>query len=485
MATLLIVSATDPDLISPPPRAQLRPPDLLILPILLGVLLVLARPDARHFFDIDEGYNLVRASLHLHGYQLYKDIWCDQPPLFTTLLSELFAVTGESLVAARVLMAGFSLLLLVSLYALVRSLRTPWEAFLTVLLLAASAYYLRVSVSVMETIPSMAMALLSLALLARARPKPWVALAAGILFALAIQIKLNTLLFAPLSVLLLVHRGRLTAAWLAGWALTTGCVLLVLYRPGAGVVWSVHASARSAPELQHLKGFSVVPAMFGLDRDIGLLALVGLVRSVSKRTRGMFFPLLWLLLFSAAFFFHAPVWYHYYVLIAPPLCWLAAFGAVALCRWTTTPRSTPSSTTTWMNLAVAVMMLLLLTVKGMRAYRHLNDPSFRIEPAIVQGLREDHDDGTWVVAVERQIYPFLAGRAVPPELAVTSAKRRVRGDLTPERFVDLVTSYQPRHVVTPADFTMPIPLQHLLDEHYRLVVEGERTDVYERKGASS
>jgi hypothetical protein len=53
---------------------------------------------------------------------------------------------------------------------------------------------------------------------------------------------------------------------------------------------------------------------------------------------------------------------------------------------------------------------------------------------------------TRYVVTDRQILPFRAGLRVPPELGVTSLKRRWAGHLSDERLIELLGAYRPEQV---------------------------------------
>src|ERR1035437_1426486 len=87
-------------------------------------------------FGGDEGIELIKGFMCSKGFALYKDIWNDQPPLFTVLLAAGFKAFGPSLLAALLIAAGLSLLLFGVVYSLVSqragmraaflAMATPW-----------------------------------------------------------------------------------------------------------------------------------------------------------------------------------------------------------------------------------------------------------------------------------------------------------------------------------------------------------------------
>ncbi len=65
---------------------QLTIPISLTVALLFGFAVLLLIPIADIFlYNFDEGFEVTRATLQNQGYVLYKEIWSDQPPLFSLL----------------------------------------------------------------------------------------------------------------------------------------------------------------------------------------------------------------------------------------------------------------------------------------------------------------------------------------------------------------------------------------------------------------
>jgi hypothetical protein len=86
----------------------------------------------------DEGFELSKGALYSRGFVLYKEIWSDQPPLLSVLLGRAFAWFGPSALVARLLAAGFGLLLFGAFYWAVSQRCGRWCGILAVFFLAAS-----------------------------------------------------------------------------------------------------------------------------------------------------------------------------------------------------------------------------------------------------------------------------------------------------------------------------------------------------------
>src|SRR2546427_7228671 len=66
----------------------------------------------------DEGFNLAKATLCLKGFKLYAQVWNDQPPLHTFLITQLLKHVSPSVLGPRLVTVAFAALLLGSLFIL-------------------------------------------------------------------------------------------------------------------------------------------------------------------------------------------------------------------------------------------------------------------------------------------------------------------------------------------------------------------------------
>src|SRR4051794_5789212 len=68
----------------------------VLLPLCFCLVVLLLGLTCNAFqYDTDEGLNLMKSLLQLRGHHLYSEIWSDQPPLFTYILSGWFKLTGQ------------------------------------------------------------------------------------------------------------------------------------------------------------------------------------------------------------------------------------------------------------------------------------------------------------------------------------------------------------------------------------------------------
>ena len=175
---------------------------------LIGLLIILALVilfytqiplTTASLFGDDEGCELMKAAMVNKGYALYTDIWNDQPPIFTLLLSYVFKIFGTSLVAGRLVAAAFGLLMFGSFYWLVAQRLGRWKAIVAAFLLMAAPDVALLSASAMLEVPAFATALLAACFLHQwtKQQRMWWLVASGIVMGVALQIKLTAILIAP------------------------------------------------------------------------------------------------------------------------------------------------------------------------------------------------------------------------------------------------------------------------------------------------
>lgn len=99
-------------------------------------------------FGGDEGYELMKAFLVSLGHPLYGEVWNDQSPLHTELLALVFRVFGPSAYAARLLIVGFTMVLVGPFCNVVSHRSGRVAGLMAVVLLASPSFFLQLSVSV-------------------------------------------------------------------------------------------------------------------------------------------------------------------------------------------------------------------------------------------------------------------------------------------------------------------------------------------------
>ena len=186
----------------------------------------------------DEGFELAKAMLGLHGQSLYAEAWNDQPPLHTFLVVQVLKHLSPGVLGARLVTVVAAAVLLAGVFSLTYRVCGLGVADLTVVLLMVSPGFLELSASCMLEIPALAPAVLALAMLRCGRGEwgdgrskmedggsavdsIWTRwhvreIVAGFLFGLALLMKLVPAVLLPLAALIVWLRTREGGQVLAG-----------------------------------------------------------------------------------------------------------------------------------------------------------------------------------------------------------------------------------------------------------------------------
>jgi hypothetical protein len=181
------------------------------------------------------------------------------------------------------------------------------------------------------------------------------------------------------------------------------------------------------------------------------VALVMLGRQ--KRWRELSFPLALLLTAVAVHTVHRPWWGYYYLHFAVPLAWLAGLATSEVLKVISgslkSRNSRDTSLAAWKWVGLCALLALALAVAearlegSVRAIRRAPKAS----DSVVLAKMKQYADRTHWVYVQPVIYPFHAGLAVPPEVAVVMLKRYWSGQITPEQIVETCRRYKPEQLL--------------------------------------
>jgi 4-amino-4-deoxy-L-arabinose transferase-like glycosyltransferase len=437
---------------------------LFILFLYVGFVLAI-RPVQQAFeFDYDEGLNLIKALLYSQGFSLYTQVWNDQPPLFTVFLSYWFNIFGYSVFAARVLVILFSALLIWSFYQILRCSLGRIPAVVATLLLFTSWLFVRLSISVMIGIPSLSLAMLSIYLLTlyKQHPRKRFIILSGAVLAVSLQTKLFTAFLIPLMLFYLLDfklpeleesKSKNSFSSSVLFPLILWLIILAVSYLGISLIFQAfnYEQLVQAHFGDRVKGQSTfnnienLPYFLYQDYDYVLLAFIGSLAILFKKQREEIFPLTWLVTASLILLKHKPVWYHYYPLLAIPICWLAGYGVALVINlfpkgWNSNLKSLNFKKLIFPLLATALLIVSMIAIPAKPKGR----PPKSLE---VMNLVLKHKDSTQWIFTDRPIYAFYAGLPVPPEIAVMSDKRFKSGNLTFDDIVTILKKYRPEQIV--------------------------------------
>lgn len=456
-------------------------------------------PISLFVFDNDEGINVMKAVLLADGYPLYTQTWSDQPPVFTQLLQWTFALFGERMLVARLLVLALSTIFIWAYTSTIQLHLGTAAAWVALFLLMLSDNFLRLSVSVMIGLPALTFAMVALYLLQRYKQTggSWLLLVSGLLMGISLQTKLFTVLLIPILGLDLLDYGRdlggdRTRFWgKLGRTMLWGVLILVVY----GLIGFYYQAFDLYMLLgAHLKGdvqsayadeggWSEIRRFLLFDYGHLLLALLGVLAIGVRRLWHGLLPLGWLVLAMLFLLYLRPMWYHHYQLLAIPLCWLAAYlvpllgleARLARLRTTAAPiplaEKIPIAADGLLLTVVALVALGLLYLRGQAAVPYYNQRPD--DQAIVALLQADAAPTQWVFT-DKAIYPFYAGLRVPPEIAVFSRKRFFGHTLNNAILLTVMEQYHPEQLLLTRfkdDLLAAPEFVAYLDAHYTKVQE--------------
>ncbi len=442
----------------------------------------------------DEGYELQKARLVHQGWRLYRDIWNDQPPLHTWMLSLLFRVLGEEALWGRLLSLAAALWLGWNVgYWSRRGIAGPVGGALALVLLFSTGSFFTWSISAMLEAPAAAAGMTAVRIADSRRFPDWQAgLVTGAVMGLAAQVKMTALLYCPACLVVLWLRQNDVPArqkWLP-WTVSTGTFV-------AGVVLGFYMIAALWPgELSGLwSHFSpLMRTAFSRDyhfdwnwlsQEPALLLLGALFPTVAARSQWRY-----CLPFSVNFAstllvlqIHRPVWPLYTLHLLVPAAILATVSLQAgweSLRLFFTRKTSPTGILQRSTGLVALVYCLVMApthlVWQIRLSRLL-DTTLNLE--LVEHMQQCRSLSDRAFSV-RPIIAFQAGMLTPPRTTVLPEKRvRLEPGLR-EVIAEDLEQWRPGAVYLYARFMTP-RIQALLDRDYDLVFQ-ERTDyLYLRK----
>lgn len=470
-------------------------------------------------FDPDEGIELAKVTLLSQGYRLYDQVWNDQPPLLTLLLSQWFKLFGANIEAARILILSFSTILVSAFYQTLRFSLGIGSALLGTTALCLTLNFLRLSVSVMRGLPAIALAMLGIYFLLLATRLPHgktdyppsppslrlgiEAIASGICFGLSMQIKFFTVLLFPACLLHLllgwqwqfksptIQRWRSALLWLVTCSATFILIGLATQSFSLEQLLGTHLDGATQASLQQEPSWQLLLMFLAQDLDYSFLAGLGIWQFWKKsKLQWPTLPLTWLITVLCVLNFYQPLWYHYYPLISIPVVWLAAHGVtqaysfiqqkqwIRQIRWAKLrPISGRGLATGFLILAI-VLAPIKLAVLGVQNYLFVQDSREKNE--IIQQVRAYQPQTRWLFT-DLPIVSFCTGIKVPPELAVFSTKRIESGSLATPQLLQILETYQPEQVLLGRYRKVEKGLQSYLIEHYVKVSSKDKITQYVSK----
>ena len=427
--------------------------DLWAAVLLLGLASAIAIPDLHRAASFDEGVYLNSLRALQRGAPLGRQVFASQPPGYYLLLRLDALVFPNSLTGLRL---GFLLLGLagcLSVFLVGRLYGGVLGGTMATLLFTAAAPVERLSSSTSADLAALSLSLIGIALVVHAwqRTMGWrwvdfcVALAGGSALAAAITVKLDGVFALAAACLLpavVRPQVRLALAALGGFVAALACILLP-FADVASQLWrsvvSFHFTARNALGVARAGGTSGVrdnaikiASTFELTTNVvAWLLLIGvsalLVHAIRREDKRILWLLAWPFASLAFLLWQTPLFAQHIVLLAGAASIPAGVGFAYAARGPSSRR----------RLAVALATALAVAAAAQAVVRPVQPEPASVRKA-VSLVRAVSGPGSFVVATDQPIVPFLADRAVPPALVDTSWVRLLTGSITRRRILSAI-----------------------------------------------
>jgi hypothetical protein len=411
--------------------------------------------------DYDEGVYLMSARMVAAGHPLFSSVFSSQPPALVEMLALNFRLFGETIVIGRELILFFSLITLALVAVIAAPLISRYAAPLTIIALALSLTFFKLSHVVQAEPPALALALLSICATLRAQQRLWHSgwlVAAGVCFALAALCKLFVApLIIPLCFLFLLspQAGGPSAWELEAINLSTAsqCARRFLIFGLAGgitfLLWlafydfgnlydqviSLHLALRNVFRLERGDNLQQVGELLRAEIGLTLSAILGLVILFRKNFLVAIWLCIWIISVCVFALNHAPLYWRHLVLMLPPLALCAGASVLWVPDVWRRQWSRPLLLLLLLPLfhyetGVGIGLSIVRDLKTLGEGSQLPEQNRKVEILIRQQTRP----ADFVVSDE-QIQVFDAGRPMPPQLCDTSFSRISAGYLTDEQAI--------------------------------------------------
>jgi 4-amino-4-deoxy-L-arabinose transferase-like glycosyltransferase len=439
---------------------------LLGLLVVAGWIFSIAIHGATNY---DEGNYLAALTDLRHGFVLGKDVYPDQPPGWYALLQGLALVVGNTQTAIRVALIAIALCGIVAVWACARTLGR-WPAFLAAgLLVVAPPYPLQASQIEGDT----SAAVLAIGALAcvlwgyRHRGSRTLAVAAGVLLACAVSIKLSALVVVIPIAVLAFRRPRLVLWSLGGFVAIIGAEVLAYRNELGSIAHGVIGYHVTALGNQHWStSYNVRVLRHYLDWHTpfawlfvgGLVAMVWLVVKRAKEVRVL--AVLWLLVPCAVAFvlLLKPLFPHHLVTLAVALAVPAGASiGVAAAR---APRR--------VGTVVAAAAVAFVAIGAYQQHRWADrvpaQPAWIYTAAAWLRAESRPND---IVATDMPIVAYYAHRRVAPDLVDSTFTRLYIGELTPKKVFESIDRYHIDAAIIGRVFFADPKIRHAFDIGFR------------------
>ena len=464
-------------------------------------------------FSGDERFELAKGFAYIFPGRISPDFWNDQPALYSALLGFLFRTVSPSLLLARCVALGMTVLLAWSIWMIAAERAGRVAAWFALSFLLISPEILTIVLPVLAEVPAFALALSAMVAVDRWRRRPsWICLlTSAALFACGLHVKLTSAIVLPWLLIELctppigpgmpLLHGRFTSllegfvrrCLITPFVWTTALLgvfqILSLIPPGVNwnLLWTSHSDAGQVQEFRTLDVFRFSPeAFFGQQIETVCLAVVGFyVQFWHRRWRSLVFPAGLLLTALSVHALHRPWWWYYSIHFAIPLAILAGMGTAAVIR-AMPGRAFQGSLQAKrlrqvaVSTGLAAMIAWVVSAGTERVsyqVRWLRDAERVKSCTVLNHIRRFAPYTRWFYSLDCQ-YSFYGRVTMPPELTIIPTKRVLTGDLDFRRILQYVRRYQPEQLLLTTPQELCPEWIHYVNQSYIKVYEDQRRRLY-------
>ena len=465
-----------------------------LIPILFLFCLVIIfnTLDAPGEYTGDEGFNLMKTFLYKNDYKLYKDIWNDQPPIFTVLLSFWWNFIKTGVSSARLLVLAFSLILIWSFYRILRLSISIVPALLGCCSLILSKYYLFLSNAILIGLPSISMASLSiyLFLLYKKNNQILYLILSGIFLAVSMQIKLFTSMLILIIIIYFILEKQLShqeknnsnlsaliQIWLTGLLCTLILIWLMYYPKNILQLFANHLKASKVMHLTEEKYKILGSFIFKHAAQLFFIPYLVFL-AIHKKTdiKPFIIPLLWLISYWIVLTYHNPLWKHHLLLLTFPLCWLFAVCIDSILK------NIKSTNRQIFFISICLLLILFYPVPfWITIQKEIKSSTKKYVQAIDKLIQNNKSEKNKWFITDKPIYAFKNSLLTPPWLTVFSSKRIRTNNINSAKLLQLLRHYKPRHVLIKrfSDHLIDKEISAYFKTHYKRI--DERFSYYVKK----
>jgi hypothetical protein len=168
--------------------------------------------------------------------------------------------------------------------------------------------------------------------------------------------------------------------------------------------------------------------MLAQDYDIFLLALIAVATNLRPKNRPVIIlPATWIGIAILSLILHRPFWYHHYLLVSLPACWLAAIACGQLLMKTQIIKV--KTALYYLTVGLIILAAVRIPLKFIDACRSLKQQPAGQEKTVLDLIAKFKNNNRWIFT-DLPIFAFESNLLVPAEAAVLTDNHPPSAELT-------------------------------------------------------